>query len=244
MTLQQQGTIYATPVSAGGYSPYGEGGTSTIDFYGASPTLQSTADLVPLFGVFTTSEPSVLALIRLKSPIGSAATYNYAIPAPIDALMSIPTAQAYAVVPASPVEIGPPPRPLWVELPNLPVDIYTGNGIIIPISVVSSLSASVQPDVVITFNFIKSPPVIEEIPQNRQTIKLVEDQASGIEANSSKEYTLELTRYEQEGLTIDNPVPNLRRRTGNTILANNRSKDRRNVISSIVNNYSRVTKRS
>jgi hypothetical protein len=126
----------------------------------------------------------------------------------------------------------------------MPVDILGGLGIVVPVLPVQSSSFAVFPDIVITYNFTKTPPSTAEGLENRQSIKIVSDQNSGAEAGSSTEYTLELIRLEQEGLTIDNTQPNLRKRTAATILAGNKSKDRRNVISSIVNNYSRVTKRS
>lgn len=244
MTIQQQGIVSTSAITAGGYSPYVVTGTSSTNCFIAPTPISSLADILTLLSLYTTSQPGTIAIVKLRGAVGSLATYNYVQPAPVDKLISVPVLDTYAVIPVSPIELGPPQRPNWVQLPNLPVDIYTGNGLVIPITTVGTQSVLPVFTLEIRVNYIKIPDPVSIEGLDRETIELERLQKAGIQTQSSQEFSLVLNTFEQGNLSIDNNTNEERKRFARTILGNNKSKDRRTVISSLVNNYSRATKRS
>jgi hypothetical protein len=251
MTIQVTSINVATTASANSFVAFGVQGAGTEDIFLTVDVISSSLDsqgrpggMIELYGVFTTTSPATLAIIK-SSTVNTLAFYNFSTYSEFDQLLTVSNIRAIGSTPGTNLEIrNPPNRFPWIEIPTLPADVLGGLGIVVSVLPVQSSSFTMFPDILITYNFTKTPPVTTEGLENRQNIKIVDDQKSGAEAGSSKEYTLELTRLEQEDLTIDNTQANLRKRTAATILAGNKSKDRRNIINSIVNNYSKATKRS
>jgi hypothetical protein len=251
MAIQETSINVASVASAESYVAYGVQGAGTVDIFLTADTISSSLDsqgrpggMIELYGVFTTTSPATLAIIK-SSTVNSSAFYNYSTGDEFDGLITVSNIRGIGSTPGTNLEIrNPPSRFPWIEIPTLPADILGGLGIVVPVLPVQSSSFAVFPDIVITYNFTKTPPSTTEGLENRQTIKIVDDQKAGIESKSSTDYTLELIRYEQENQTVDNPIAENRKRFNSVILNNSRSKDRRNVISSIVNNYSKTTKRS
>ena len=221
-------------LSAEGYTVFGDISTGLSDVYLTADVIVSRLDdrgtpggMQPLFGVFTTESPATLVIIKSRSAFVSQAFSNFGEENRVfDGLIEAPMVEAVGSTPGTVVEI------------------FTGNGIVLPVSAFTNAAVALEPLIVISFNFTRPPAIEEQLSITRQITEIAERQKEGIQTRSSYEYTLGLTKYELDGVTTNSPVPENRKLFNKIVLSNTKSKDRRNIISSLVNNYSRATKRS
>lgn len=245
MTIQLSAIQSSSTLSAQGYAAFGQLGAELSDSLLTVPVVTSSAVFEPIIGVYVTTGPAIIAIIKVRSSLTTEGFYPISPSNVFDALISVPKLYAIGATPGSTLEIRLPPRqPPWIEIPVLPADVYPGVGRIISSSTIGSTSNLPVYTLEIRVNYIKIPDPVSIEGLDRETIELERLQKAGIQTQSSQEFSLVLNTFEQGNLSIDNNTNEERKRFARTILGSNKSKDRRTVISSLVNNYSRATKRS
>jgi hypothetical protein len=245
MTIQLSAIQSSTTVSANGYVAFGQLGAELSDTLLTVPVVSSSAVFEPLIGVYTTVGASVISIVKIRSSVESQAFSPIFTTNVFDTLVTPNRIYAIGATPGTTLEIRTPPRQSpWIEIPVLPADVSPGIGRILSTSTIGTQSNLPLFTLEIRVNYIKIPDPVSIEGLNRESIELERNQKAGIETQSSKEFSLVLAAYEQGSLSIDNNTIEQRKRFATSILGSSKSKDRRTVISSLVNNYSRATKRS